>query len=192
MSFINSLRDRLQAQRNGNADSQDKIAKLDLLSNRGSQLDSARNSAGSMPGVSTLEKAAPKQAEATFNSHRDQERQQQQEHEQKTLSNDARLALVAVAIACLLFGHLYSILQWLANGRVLFADVIALLCLVAAASGSWSKVAPQVIDTVAAVSEALSCIPRMTDCVQRMLEEIRAMRQDLESLKAKTAWLPGS
>eukprot|EP00891_Asterochloris_glomerata_P004016 jgi/Astpho2/4016/fgenesh1_pg.00063_%23_53_t len=109
------------------------------------------------------------------------------------LSTRTRLALCAAAAALLLFSHWRFIWALLKSGSTLLADLLALACLLLAASVQVKQwvIAPTKRHANA-VSEAVSTLPRMSDCITKMLIEIRSMREDLHSLKAKASWLPGN
>ena len=109
------------------------------------------------------------------------------------LSTRTRLALCAAAAALLVFCHWRFIWTLLKSGSTLLADLLALACLLLAASVQVKQwvIAP-IKRHANAVSEAVSTLPRMSDCITKMLLEIRSMREDLHSLKAKASWLPGN
>lgn len=112
------------------------------------------------------------------------------------LPSHVRLALLAVAAACVLYTHLEPIVRWLKNSSFGLLDVVALLCLIAAAPALPRAQIQQSIRAVklqiVSAGVAVKALPQMSMEMSAMLEEIRAMRRDVGGMAKKAAWLPGS
>lgn len=112
------------------------------------------------------------------------------------LPNHIRLALVVVAVACLLYTHVQPIVRWLRTSSFGLLDVIAIVCIVAAAPALPRAQLHQSIQAaklqVIATGVAIKALPQMAVEMSAMLEEIRAMRRDVGGMAKKAAWLPGS
>lgn len=114
---------------------------------------------------------------------------------QQHLPSHLRLALLATAVACLLYAHLRPVLRWLSSGSGLL-DIIAVSCIVAAAPAIPRTQVQQTIQAVKlqimSAGVAVKALPQMSTEMSAMLEEIRAMRRDVGGMAKKAAWLPGS
>ena len=114
---------------------------------------------------------------------------------QQPVPSHIRLALVGIAVLCLLYTHLEPVVRWLKSSSFLL-DMIALVCIVAAAPAIPRAQLQQSIQAaklqVISASVAVKALPQMSLEMSAMLEEIRAMRKDVGGMAKKAAWLPGS
>lgn len=119
-----------------------------------------------------------------------------EETPQQPLPSHTRLVLLAVAAACLLYSHLEPIMSWLRSSSFGLLDIVALVCIVAAAPALPRAQVQQSIHAVKlqviSAGVAVKALPQMSIEMSAMLEEIRAMRRDVGGMAKKAAWLPGS
>ena len=121
---------------------------------------------------------------------------EQRDPAQLPLSDSFRFYLLAFATACLVYNHAGRLLQFFRTTGIGLLDLIAVVCLVAAAP---ALPRTQMNETLQAIKlqaisagVAVRALPQMSLEITAMLEEIRAMRHDLGNMAKKTAWLPGS
>ncbi len=118
------------------------------------------------------------------------------QYQKQPLSDTIRVYLLALAAACMIYNHAGQLLQFLRNTGIGLLDLIAVVCVVAAAPAlpraqmTKSLQAIKLQATSAAI--AVKALPQMSVEISAMLDEIRAMRHDLGAMAKKTAWLPGS
>lgn len=115
---------------------------------------------------------------------------------QPPLSDSFRFYLLAFAVACLMYNHAGRLLQFFRTTGIGLLDLVAVVCLVAAAPAIPRTQMNETLQAVklqaASAGVAVRALPQMSLEITAMLEEIRAMRHDLGNMAKKTAWLPGS
>ena len=112
------------------------------------------------------------------------------------LSDAIRMYLLAFAAACLIYNHAEGVLHFLNSTGIGLLDIVAVMCLVAAAPALPRTQMNQTLQALrlqaTSAGVAMKALPQMSVEMSAMLDEIRAMRHDLRGMAKKTAWLPGS
>ncbi|KAL3147668.1 hypothetical protein ABBQ32_002421 [Trebouxia sp. C0010 RCD-2024] len=157
----------------------------------------ACNSSGLRPELDIVENHIDRdQARSKPASEPIIDQKEQKEPFQAPLSDRFRLYLLAFAAACLMYNHAGKLLQFFRTTGVGLLDLVAVVCLIAAAPAFPKTQMNETLQAVklqaASAGVAVRALPQMSIEITAMLQEIRAMRHDLGNMAKKTAWLPGS